>query len=626
MGLIVHLRWDKKLRLIWVVLGVAGLFPLTAKPSGEEPGIDWAKEKQFWAFRIPVRQHRPEVKNRRWPAQPLDYFVLSRIEKAGLSPAAEAERRVLIRRLSFDLRGLPPTAAEVEGFLSDKSEDAYARIVEDFLNSFAFGERMTSLWLPLARYAEDQAHQVGKDTKFFYPNAFRYREWVISAFNRDLPYDQFLKYQLAADQMNAGPENLAALGFIGLGPKYYNRNRLEVMADEWEDRVDTVSRTMLGLTVACARCHDHKYDPVTQEDYYGLAGVFASTKMINKSPEGTEEKKEAEADKMAASTLHMVEDGSVTNLNVFLRGNVDRKGPIAERRFLRILSESQPQRFEEGSGRKDLAEAIANPKNPLTARVIVNRLWSTFSGKPIVASTSNFGHSGEKPNNPELLDDLAARFIENGWSIKKLVREIVLSSTYRQSSTENDKGRAADSSNDMLWRMNRRRLSIEQWRDAVLFVAGDLEPTGGKSKELDDSDNRRRTVYGRISRLKLNDMLMQFDYPDANVHAEKRSVTTSPMQKLFLLNNPFVLEQAKMLAARLERSPRPLGGEGKGEGVPPASERIENAYRVLFARKPEKREVELAENFLKRDSSSDMSRWEEYVQMLLVSNEMFYVD
>ena len=576
-----------------------------------DDGIDWAKERQFWSFRAPVRHAKPKVQNTRWPSQTIDYFILARLESKNVVPASQAERRTLARRLAFDLTGLPPNPADVDAFVADKRPDAYARLVERLLESPAFGERLASLWLPLARYAEDQAHQVGKDTKFFYPNAYKYREWVIHAFNSDLPYDRFLQFQLAADQLNAGPEHLPALGFIGLGPKYYNRNRIEVMADEWEDRVDTVSRTMLGLTVACARCHDHKFEPITQRDYYGLASVFASTRMVNKKPDGQEEKKDADAEKMDAATVHMVEEGDIKDLNIFIRGNVDRKGEEAPRSFLKILSEGEPVRFQEGSGRKELAAAIGSRENPLVARVIVNRLWAAFFGQPLVSTPSNFGHSGDGPTYPELLDDLAVCFMDNGWSIKQLVREFVLSSTYRQSSLTD---RAKDPANELLGRMNRRRLSVEQWRDSVLWAGGELEYEGGKSLELDDATNLRRTVYGRVSRLKLNDLLMQFDYPDANVHAEKRSVTTSPAQKLFMLNSPFMIERAKAFASRMTAS------ADKDET------RIRNAYRILFAREPDRDELAVALGYLSRPGSGDISRWDQYAQMLLASNEMLYVD
>jgi hypothetical protein len=596
-------------RLACVVLLLLNLAPL-AVASGEDE-LDWKKEQEFWAFRAPTMPARPAIRNQRWPRQELDYFVAAKMERKGAAPSVEAEKRTLIRRLSFDLTGLPPTPDQVEAFLKDTRPDAYQRLVDGLIGSPAFGERMASLWLPLARYAEDQAHQVGKDTKFFYPNAYKYREWVIDAFNSDLPYDEFVRLQLAADKLGGTATNhLAALGFLGLGPKYYNRNRLEVMADEWEDRVDTVTRTFLGLTVACARCHDHKFEPITREDYYGLAGVFASTKMINRQGDGGADKAE-KAEEMSAATVHMVEDGTIQDLNVFIRGNVDRKGPLAPRQFIRVLCKEEPARFNEGSGRKELAEAIGTADNPLTARVIVNRVWGGFFGQPIVASTSNFGHSGERPSNPELLDFLAVRFVKQGWSMKTLVREIVLSATYRQSSGGNEKNVAVDPANETLWKMNRRRLSVEQWRDALLFTSGALEPAGGKSLELDDPANHRRTVYARISRLQLNSLLMQFDYPDANVHAEKRSTTTTAMQKLFALNSPFILDCAKSLGAQM--------GAGKSREAG-----IRRAYRTLFAREPDEGELKLGLSFLKRDARD--SRWEEYAQALLISNEMLYVD
>ncbi|HEY2951659.1 MAG TPA: DUF1549 and DUF1553 domain-containing protein [Verrucomicrobiae bacterium] len=612
-----------------------------------------------------MKQAPPKVKARRWPRQSLDFFILARLESKGLSPSIEAGRRILIRRVTFDLTGLPPTPEEVESFLTDKREDAYERLVGRLLDSPRFGERMASLWLPLARYAEDQAHQVGADTKYFYPNAWRYRAWVIQSFNEDLPYDRFVSLQLAADRLEGtNSPNLAALGFLGLGPKYYDRDRLSVQADEWEDRVDTVSRAMLGLTVACARCHDHKFDPITMRDYYAMAGVFASTRMVNLRPDGSIEKVEkgekgdVKATNMGPATLHIVQDSDqAQDLPVFLRGNVDRKGPVVERRFLRVLSRAEPAAFKDGSGRKELAAAIADRGNPLTARVMVNRVWAQFFGKPFVVTPSNFGHSGQPPTHPELLDDLAVRFMDNGWSVKSLVREIVLSATYRQTSgvealqrysvEAEDNSRphdlrfngstlqpfnastvqpsnrptlqpfneSADSANDLFWRMNRRRLSIEQWRDAVLFTSGELDWSGGQSLELDDPTNCRRTVHARVSRLKLNDLLVQFDYPDANVHAEKRGVTTTALQKLFVLNSPFMLERAKALAARLHADLNESDAA-----------RVARAYRLLFGREPSREESALALDFLRRPGGGGASRWEHYAQLLLASNEMMYVD
>ena len=316
--------------------GVAG------DSRNDDGSINWATAREFWAFTAPQIQELPEVKAKEWPNQPIDYFILAKLEANKLGPSAAASRRTLIRRVTYGLTGLPPTPEETEAFISDSRPDAYERLVDRLLASPQYGERVASLWLNLVRYAEDQAHQVGTNIKHFYPNAYRYRSWLIDSFNNDLPYDRFVELQLAADkQEDPDISDLPALGFIGLGPKYYNRSRLDVQADEWEDRVDTVTRTFLGLTVACARCHDHKYDPISTEDYYAMAGVFASIQMINKVPGGSppveETPKEGEEKKeetISPDALHIVEDGEIQDLHVFLRGNVEQKGHLVERGFL----------------------------------------------------------------------------------------------------------------------------------------------------------------------------------------------------------------------------------------------------------------------------------------------------
>ncbi|MGZ5545836.1 MAG: DUF1549 and DUF1553 domain-containing protein, partial [Limisphaerales bacterium] len=519
----------------------------------------------------------------------------------------------LLRRATYDLTGLPPSDEAVAHFLNNSQPDAYERLVDELLAMPAFGERMASLWLPLARYGEDQAHQVGEDTKFFYPNAYKYRKWVIDAFNRDLPYQEFIKLQLAADKLcDADSADLAALGFLGLGPKYYNRDRIDVMADEWEDRVDTVTRTFLGLTVACARCHDHKFDPITREDYYGLAGVFASTKMVNRGQAEPIDNSETplKNKEISPKVIHMVEEGDPHDLNVFIRGNVNRKGPLAPRGFIKVLAREAQPPIKEGSGRKEIAEDISDWKNALVARVIVNRIWTLMTGNSIVSSPSNFGHSGQSPANQELLDFLATRFIAEGGSIKTFVREIALSATYRQASVASPKMMALDPANQLMGHMNRRRLTVEQWRDTMLYHSGELDREGGKSLELDDSKNFRRTVYARISRLQLNALLMSMDYPDANVHAEKRATTTTAMQKLFQMNSEFMTQRAKAVASRLDSA--------KG--------RVRNIYWAIFNRDPDADELKLAENFLSQPRVGKLTRWEEYAQALLMSNELMYVD
>ena len=604
-------------RLAWPIACLAVAWPsATAAETTKTTSIDWAKAREWWAYQAPQKSGLPAVSNRAWPSQRIDHFILAKLDSRNLAPSPKAPRRTLGRRLYLDLTGLPPTPSEMAAFLSDETGDAYERLVEELMQRHAFGERLASMWLNNVRYAEDQAHQVGANTAFFYPNAYRYREWVIDAFNNDVPYNDFIRKQLAADLLKkSATEDLPALGYIGLGHKYYNRGRLEVKAEEWAEQVDTLTRSLLGLTVACAQCHDHKYDAFTQKDYYALAGVFASTDLVDRMADGSEIKKDTESAKKRLGTIHMVRDKKPQDLHVFLRGNTESKGDVVPRRFLRVLSKGEPKPFTQGSGRLELADSIVSPGNPLTARVVVNRVWSMFFGRGLVTTPSNFGLLGARPSHPALLDDLAVRFMENGWSMKRLIREIVLSSTYRQCSDESEANREIDPENTYLWRMNRRRLSIEQWRDSILAAGDNLDRLGGKSLELTDKKNVRRTVYGRVSRKKLNDMLMQFDYPDANVHAAKRSATTTAMQKLFVMNNPFMVEQAKRLAKRVA-----------GEGVAASAEQVQSIYSILYSRQPSAAELDLALGFLQLPAESQLTRWEQYSHALLAANEMSYID
>jgi hypothetical protein len=546
----------------------------------------------------------------------------------------------------LDLVGLPPTLDELSAFEGDQSPDAQERVVDRLLAAPHFGERLARLWLDLARYAEDQAHIVGKDESLFYPNAYLYRDWVIGALNSDLPYDRFVQLQLAADLLEGDDSpNLPALGFLGLGPKYYGRRSLQVMSDEWEDRVDIVGRGLLGLTIACARCHDHKFDPIGTEDYYALAGVFASTTMFNrplapeaeKSDESAKDTKEFENGKNAAGeakdpkqAMHIVRDGQPSDLNIFIRGSVENKGPVVPRHFLRVLCQGQPQPFASGSGRRELAEAITSPENPLTARVIVNRLWGFYFGRPLAATPSNFGTTGEPPTHPELLDDLTLRFLDSGWSLKWLAREIVSSATYRQSSSAEFGVRNSESTpqsalrspqsmdpeNRLLSRMPRRRLTVEQWRDSMLAASGRLEATiGGRSIDPQQPTERRRTVYSRASRLELNKLLAMFDYPDPNVHADRRVETTTPLQKMFVLNSPFMVEQAAALAQRLL-------AEVPDSALAADYQRIDLAYRLLYSRPATDEELSLGLKFV----TSGKDRWQQYAHVLLAANELLYVD
>lgn len=585
-------------------------------PTASAGKIDIEAGKKFWSFQPPQRHRLPSVKQPEWIATPIDGFVLAKLDEASLSPSPAADLRTLIRRVSFDLIGLPPTPDEVEAFVADPSPDAYEQLVDRLLASPHFGERWARMWLDLMRFAEDQAHIVGNDRSLCFPNAYLYRDWVIAAFNGDLPFDQFVKLQLAADVI--APDDAsqrAALGFIGLGPKYYRRNSPEVMAEEWEDRVDVVSRGLLGLTVACARCHDHKFDPIATEDYYALAGVFASTEMFNQPLAGAETDEKSGQAKKVESALHIIRDAKPTDLNVHIRGDVTRKGALVNRRFLSVLSDSESQHFETGSGRRELADAIADRRNPLTARVFVNRVWSLLIGRPLVGTPSNFGALGQRPTHPELLDDLAARFMDNGWSIKSLHREIVLSSMYRQSSDADGAKQSIDPSNRMLSHMNRRRLDIEQWRDAVLLAAGRLSPSlNGPSIEPEKPEETRRTLYARISRLELNPLLARFDFPDPNAHSDRRVLTTTPLQKLFVLNSPFMLAQAESFVGRLMI-----------EGTSTA-DRVQRAYALIFNRPATEVELKLGVVFVDENAGDAPARWIQYAQVLLASNELLMLD
>jgi cytochrome c553 len=590
------------------------------------------EDRAFWSFQPIAVAPVPSVKDDAWPKRDTDRFILARLEAASLAPSPPAEKRTLIRRATFDLTGLPPTPEEVAAFLADNSSDAFGKVVERLLESPHYGERWARHWLDIARYGEDQAHTFQSRK---YPQGFRYRDWLIQSFNRDLPYDEFIKQQIAADLLPGENkrERLPALGFFALGPVYYgDRQKL----DQYDDRIDTLTRGFLGLTVACARCHDHKFDPISTADYYSLTGVIASTEYVEEplvSPEEVEaaDKSLSEAEKKNKVKkypfIHALKEAEKpVTMRIHIRGSAESLGDEARRRFVSILSPAEPTPFEHGSGRLELAEAIASRDNPLTARVMVNRIWKHHFGEGLVQTPSNFGSLGERPTHPELLDYLAARFMASGWSIKELHREIMLSAAYQQSSGYDSAKTAVDPENRLVWRMSRRRLEVEAWRDAMLAVAGTLDRTiGGPSSELADANNRRRTMYAVVSRHRLDDLLRLFDFPDPNLTSDKRPETTVPQQQLFVLNSEFMVNNAKALAAQ-------LAAAGDDDLA-----RIRAAFVRLYCREPSEREVQLAMAYLTADearggnganaaASEKLTRWEQYAQVLLGANEFMYVD
>ena len=680
----------------WVQLGAA--LPQTGGASGspapQATAVIDAKSRNFWSFRPLQVQPLPQRDNIRWPRRRIDHFIAHRLREQGLRPAPPADRRTLIRRMSFDLTGLPPAAADVEAFVADSAPDACARLVERLLASPHYGERWGRHWLDVARYAEDNptSESTCKPPRFPHP----YRDWVIRALNDDLPYDEFVRRQLAADLMpDLPPAELAATGFLGLSPVYHKEPKLSaeviatIVADEWDERIDVITRGFLGLTVACARCHDHKFDPVRTEDYYALAGVMASTRLVEwplarVSPEQAarlQNTREAIVDvtlrlsyakimqktakerdeptepfqpridelekELKALKERQLFDGPVANtvqdaglwidgsdpawtsldfrpgtprdLPVFLRGNPARHGEVVPRRFLEVLSPARPAPFTQGSGRLELADAIVQQARGLTARVMVNRVWGWHFGQPLVRTPSNFGALGERPSHPALLDDLAARFVRQGWSLKWLHREIVLSATYRQASVHiPTDGQvdplSVDADNRLVWRMNRRRLESEAWRDTVLQVSGQLDRTmGGPSAEF-DAKNVRRTVYGKVSRQDVADVLRLFDFPDAKRHTARRIPTTTPLQQLYLLNSDFLATQAAALAARTAGSHAESSVET----------RLRNLFRLALQREPDSAELALARQLIAADTSENS--WQLLAHSLLASNEFLYVD
>jgi hypothetical protein len=602
--------------------------------SGNDKSFEITPEdRAFWSFQPIADPPVPIVTDQTWPRTSIDRFILARLESAGLTPSNPADKRTLIRRATFDLIGLPPTPEEIEAFLADDSPDGFARVIDRLLASPHYGERWARHWLDVARYGEDQAHTFEAR---IYTQAFRYRDWVVSALNEDMPFDEFVRAQLAADLVGGNEiskPDLAALGFFAIGPVYYgDRQKL----DQMDDRIDTLTRGLLGLTVACARCHDHKFDPISSADYYALAGIVASTEYFEVplvSPEEVKQAIEAEDERLKQNKekkkknapppyphIHAIRDAEPRTMRVHLRGNPETLGQEVPRRFLSILSPDEPQPFTHGSGRLELANLIACHDNPLTVRVIVNRVWKHHFGQGLVRTPSNFGRTGEPPAHPELLDHLASKFIAANWSLKALHREMMLSAAYQQSSGFDASRAAIDPDNRLLWRMNRRRLDVEAWRDAILAVSGTLDDSlGGPSLDLASADNHRRTLYARISRHNLDPLLRLFDFPDPNITSDGRPVTMVPLQQLFVLNNPFVAESAKAFAARC------CASEPDDHG------RIRHAFQLALSRPATDDELQQGLEFLsttspQQDNNNGLTAWEQYAQILLSTNEFMFID
>jgi hypothetical protein len=697
-----------------------------AKGPAPLKGMSIADGRKWWAFQPVHELPAPAVKGSAWPKTKIDSFILAKLVEKNLTPSPAAEPAILVSRAYVDLLGFKPTYEEIQAFVNDKSPKAYENLIDRLLASPHYGEQWGRHWMDVARYAEDNS--TGEATNTPYPYAWRYRDWIIESLNKDVPYDRFVKLQLAADLMpDATREDERALGYLGAGQVYHKDQRLSYdviygfLTDDWDERIDAVSRGLLGMTVACARCHDHKFDPIPTKDYYGLAGVFASTMraerptfdvdpavekrflwvqrrlqdlkysadlltneastVVDSAPRVEKWKAEIESlhaemeglrDKYPQLVQHLekfwtfpppkpanppptppaaagggggrarrpgptgnepfmntvydcaqfvdgtdknytmivYKPGEARDLPVMMHGNVTSPGEIAPRHFLTVLS-TRDSTFHEGSGRRELADDIFGDGAPLAARVIVNRVWGWHFGKPLVATPSDFGVQGEKPTHPELLDDLAARFIAHGWSLKWLNREIMLSAVYRQSSQPRADAEAVNPGNTLLWRMNPRRLDIEAFRDTLLRSAGQLsDQMGGPSMDLDNTANTRRTVYGRLSRTRLNNLLRQYDFPDPMQTASGRDLTTTSLQQLFLMNSPFLHNLAGTLAKSVE-----------AETDTPA--KVRALYRKILSRDPSAKELDLAATYL-GSSESNRGTLDLYAQVLLSTNEEIF--
>jgi len=673
------------------------------KMGAPDPGVastaqkDWKdSSKAHWSWQPLKKPAVPDVKDPAWPKTPIDNFILAKLEEKDLKPNPPADKRTLIRRATFDLIGLPPTPEEVDDFVKDESPDAFAKVVDRLLASPHYGERWGRHWLDIARYSDTKGQIRRQREDPFYPFAWTYRDYVIRSFNEDKPYNVFIIEQLAADKLPAtakNPTNLCALGFLTLGDRF-----MGMQNDIINDRIDVVTKGFLGLTVSCARCHDHKFDPIPTKDYYSLHGIFASCAeppvepvicKVTNTPEyedyykkrmDLEHEKDAlelrqrqlqrelRENRLAIAKLEMTHPAAPPRAMVvedvlkphdspvFIRGEAENKGAIVPRHFLEILSGTTRPSFTNGSGRLELAHAIVSKSSSITPRVMVNRIWLHHFGEAFVPTPDDLGTMSEEPSHPELVNYLASRFVEEGWSIKKMHRMIMLSSVYQESSANNPRYAQVDPFNRLLWRSNIRRLEFEALRDSLLAIGGALDLTMyGKPVDLSKEPySTRRTIYGFIDRQDVADVLVNFDFANPDLPSGRRYETTVPQQALFLMNSPLVVEQAKKLVTLAEFN-KCSDDEGKITFLyeriyqrPPEPEEVKIGLEFI-SEKPEKelasadavqkisndpearkREKQMARKMGKRGDTfrkrEPLKAWEEYTHALLQANEASFVN
>jgi hypothetical protein len=658
----------------WVNLGAPAPEDSTAKGPASSAGMSVEEGRKFWAYQLPRKAPPPVVQNTAWPGNDVDRFILAQLEARGLRPAPDADRAVLARRLYYDLIGLPPTPEEVDAFVQDSSADAYEKLVDRLLASPAYGERWGRHWLDVARYAESLTLR-----GFVMKEAWRYRDYVIDSFNADVPFDRFIQEQVAGDLLPAATpaqrgRQLIATTFLVLGnTNLEEQDKKQLRMDVVDEQLETICRAFLAQTIGCACCHDHKFDPIPTRDYYALAGILRNARTLEHAnvsrwlevplPVGPEreavlkkheeavaalqmrikagrsgsagaspspaalKKLEDELKKLEASgpkrpmTMTVLEEKEIADTQVHIRGSVHNLGEKVPRGFLQVATYGSKRAMPANeSGRRQFAAWLAAADNPLTARVVVNRAWHWLCGAGLVRTTDNFGTTGEQPSHPELLDYLAVQFVEEGWSMKKLVRQIVLSHTYRLSTAASP---SPDPENRLYARMNRRRLDAECIRDTVLAVSGQLIlDRGGPTFKADLAadygfrySEPRRSVYAPVFRNALPQLFEVFDFADPSVTTGRRNVSTVAPQALFLMNHPFILEQARFAAGRI------LARKDLDEAG-----RIDRAYRLALGRPPSAAEQRLAQSFLKSQSADSLKAWAMFYQALFGSLDFRYVN
>jgi hypothetical protein len=668
-------------------------------PSSADQAI---RSQRHWAFE-PVRKVAAPADGSSWSENPIDRFIAARCQERGLRPVRPAEPAALLRRVYFDLIGLPPSPEEMQAFRCDSSPDGWARVVERLLASPRYGERWGRHWLDVARYADT----AGDNADYPIPEARLYRDYVIDSFNVDKPYDQFVQEQLAGDLLaklaprDKYAESVIATGFLALSRRYAT-GPYELWPLTLEDTIETTGRAFLGLTLRCARCHDHKYDPITQKDYYGLYGIFASTqfpwagaeelqsKQMNRQhfvpllppdeaapllqaseqerrriegeiERAVKDKNQKEVERLRGRHRNLlkpglpadlpgayaVSDGRPVDSYVHLRGDEQQRGPTARRDVPEFLRRADGDEVDHhldippgASGRLQLAQWLTRAENPLTARVIVNRIWQQHFGKGIVTTPSNFGARGEAPTHPELLGWLTGRFLESGWSIKAMHRLILSSRTYQLASAHDEVNAARDPSNRWYWRFDRQRLDAESIRDALLAASGNLDLGRGRPHPFPPIErwawtqhqpfqecypSNHRSVYLMTQRLQRHPFLALFDGPDTNTSTEERRQSTVPLQALFFMHNPFFRQQAEGFAQRLIASSADV------------RERIELAHEIAWSRPALYSEqcigIRYLDNFMEEltkgytsNKQRELEAWTSYTRLLLSANEFVYVD